>query len=805
MERNQSKITLLGLESGCWPPAFLPRAKGILRKAIASGGMTVDEFDAPWDDCPAGQPKAIIALGPAAFKTLTGETQRFEKKRGYIYWNEEWQCKVIGTYHPCYIGRGRTGLIQALIYDLKLAWKKPPGTFPTELLTLFPSTEQFRSWCHKVLYSNPEFIAFDIETPYSSGKPEDDELEEDPSSEIIRISFATPDGRAITVPWVGGYVDTCRELLATPITKLLFNADYDVPRCEVNGCQVNGMLIDVMWLFHFLFPDLPRSLAAVASFYTTLPEWKSLGSKEPELYSALDSHATVLCYLGVRKHLQEKGMWVVAWDHVVRLMAILRKMRKRGLLIHREKLRVFAESLDASLIATSAAIDLQIPIQCHPKEIILAKHLRGRCSCLKAVIGKRGQPTKKFIAEAGCERCSGTGWKPPVEKVLPFNPESGDQVEAYIRSQGHKMPTRRDRDTGETKETTEHKFVQILARQHPEAAYGAILKHRQYNKLATTYAKWPMKDSQWEGLLRVTPRLTQAPATGRLSCVNPNMQNIPKEGHLAEKFKDIIHATPGHLLVKRDYSGIEAVLTGYFAGDSEYMRLALLGVHTYRCAEFKGEAPHMGLGDKELGAALKVLKRTYDTLAPGEEVSLYQRFKKINHMTNYGAKPLKIYNESPGLFKDLAEVRKLYGFLRHKSPKIFAWHQSLARRIPKENYRLVSPYMYNRYFFDLPGDLPKAIAQLPQGTAAAIIKESMLLVDETEDGEFLVLQVHDELVSDFPIAPGSCTCHPSNKWTWQERDARVAAIMERPLLPLGGLRIMTDGTSGDTYLCKEVK
>ncbi len=63
----------------------------------------------------------------------------------------------------------------------------------------------------------------------------------------------------------------------------------------------------------------------------------------------------------------------------------------------------------------------------------------------------------------------------------------------------------------------------------------------------------------------------------------------------------------------------------------------------------------------------------------------------------------------------------------------------------------------------------------------------------------MVLQVHDELIFDFPIAPGSCKCHPENKLTWQERDERIRVIMERPLVPLGGLRISTEGTSGLTF------
>lgn len=794
---RRNDVALVGMEGGIFSPSYRSRAYVTLKKAISAGGMEYENFDIDTYD---EHTKAIITFTQFDFERLT-RTRWEDRKRGFVYKREDQPWKVLGTFHPSYIGRGKTGLTQALIFDLKLGWKKPTGSYPLELLTLTPTVEEFYSWWMVSAKRGLEFIAFDIETPYSAGAPDDEELEQDPSSEIIRISFALPDGRAITVPWVGGYIDVCRDILGSSTPKLLFNADYDVPRCEVNQCKVNGTIIDVMWLFHFLFPDLPRSLASAASFYTTLPEWKSLGSREPELYSALDSHATVMTYLGVRTHLKQKGMWVAAWDHVVRLMGVLRRMRTRGLLIHLEKLESFKTFLSTETERLSSLIDSRVPSSVKNIKTTTAKHLRGHCLCLTPKRGKRGQVIKGHIPYPSCVQCGGTGWNPPIVTTLPFNPESTEQLKAYIRLMGHKMPTRTDRNTGETKEVTEKKFIIVLSRQYPTSIYVDVLRHKQLQKLLSTYVAWPLHESGFAGYAKVSTRLSQAPATGRLSSVNPNMQNIPKEGELAERFKDIIHATPGHRIVKRDYSGIEAVLTGYFAGDPEYMRLALLGVHTYRCAQYKGEPPDHRVSDKDLAAALKVLKRKYDHPEPGEDVSLYQRFKKINHMTNYGAKPMKIFNESPGVFKDLPEVRKLYAFFRQQSPRIFQWHQRLQRQIPREGYRVVTPYMYNRYFWDLPADLPKAIAQLPQSTAAAIIKESMLIVDQSPDGEFLVLQVHDELVFDFPEGPGSCECHPDNKLTWQERDARVAAIMERPLGPLGGLRINTEGASGLTYLC----
>jgi hypothetical protein len=395
------------------------------------------------------------------------------------------------------------------------------------------------------------------------------------------------------------------------------------------------------------------------------------------------------------------------------------------------------------------------------------------------------------------------GWlECPHCGVLDFNPSSTDQVKALIRALGHKVPTKKDKE-GELRETTDKRELDYLAAQYPEAPYKLIRDYRVVAKMYNTYTKWPLRVSAHRPVdptrfMEAATRLTLNPSSGRLSSVNPNMQNIPKEGELADAFKRTIVATPGHVIFKRDYSGIEAVLTGYFSGDAEYLRLARLGVHTYRCAQYHGAAPDLGVSDEQLKAELKRLKRDYDTVGPGETVSIYQKFKKINHMSNYKAGPKKIFDSSPGVFKDLQEARKLHRFIYQQAPKLALWHKNVEARCVKE-YRIMTPYMNNRWFWDMPSDITKAVAEEPQSTAASIIKEAMLLVDDSPASQYMVLQVHDELVFDAPIGPGSCSCHPDNPYTWQELDEMVRVIMERPLPKLGGLVILSEGTHGSTY------
>lgn len=777
-----------------------------MQKVFDIGGLCRDDYP-PYD--PSNPPSdALIVLGDLAFKHLGFDASSFDKKRGYVYTKPDCNFTIVPTYHPTFVRIGKMNLLQAMIYDLKVGVHKPIPEIPTDDLILYPSPENLDSWVEDALAA-AEFGICDIETPYSQGQPEDDELLADPSSTIIRVSLGAITRsdhhvRAITFPFTPAYLPALRRFLASGLAIIFWNADYDVPRLELNECPITGMLIDAMWLYHFLFPDLPRSLASASSFYTNLGEWKSLSSTQQELYSALDSYATGKNFLGIRHHLQEKGMWDAAWNRVVRLQQVLRKMHKRGLLIHLQRLEDFKCYLTTQREQLQTLLNSSVPQHIRPVDVTLAKHLRGHCPCRMPKLGKRGQALKTLVANATCVTCSGSGWLPPIETICDFNPASQDQVKALIRALGHPVPITKDAD-GDDKETTEKRFLDDLGARYPEAPYLDVLEYRQFNKMLTTYGSWPLHQPLRLGVdsrifAEASTKLTLVPATGRLSSVNPNMQNIPKEGALADAFKRCIVATPGHRLVKRDYSGIEAVLTGYFSGDPEYMRLALLGVHTYRCAQYHHEPPSLSLDDRALGAALKKLKAKYDVLIPGQRTSMYQKFKKINHMSNYKAGPKKIFNSSPGVFASLSEAKALHKFIYAQAPKLAQWHRNVEARCRKE-HRIVTPYMDNRWFWDIPADLTKAVAEEPQSTAAAIIKEAMLIIDEMEAGLYMVLQVHDELIFDFPIAPGSCACHPDNTFTWQELDETVRQVMERPLAPLGGLIIHTEPASGDDYSC----
>lgn len=276
---------------------------------------------------------------------------------------------------------------------------------------------------------------------------------------------------------------------------------------------------------------------------------------------------------------------------------------------------------------------------------------------------------------------------------------------------------------------------------------------------------------------RVRTTYTHNPSTLRFSSESPNLQNLPRPSSdpdaLVNIIRNLIVAPEGKILYARDYSGIEAVLTGYFALDSKYIRLAKRDVHTYYTVyalyELEGGAriksadlPDIDWPDERLFPYLEELKAQFKH----DRNSLY---KHLVHAANFmqGAKGAadKIFSETGKIYpvKDVQKVMDVYYAL---FPKIKQWHKSILGEAEKDGY-LRNPFGYVHRFskvFDYkkefgewtkkPGpDANQVIAFKPQSTAAAIIKEAMLRLYFNrfeEAGQYLRLQIHDELFFECP-------------------------------------------------------
>src|SRR3989338_8689826 len=116
-----------------------------------------------------------------------------------------------------------------------------------------------------------------------------------------------------------------------------------------------------------------------------------------------------------------------------------------------------------------------------------------------------------------------------------------------------------------------------------------IMQYRELAKLVSTYVDALPQLIAKDGRLHTTYNQTIA-ATGRLSSVNPNLQNIPVRTEAGREIRKAFVAEPGHVLLSADYSQIELRIAAVIAKDQSFLEAFKEGadIHTRTAAEVWG-------------------------------------------------------------------------------------------------------------------------------------------------------------------------------------------------------------------------
>ncbi|WP_328821718.1 DNA polymerase I [Nesterenkonia haasae] len=264
-----------------------------------------------------------------------------------------------------------------------------------------------------------------------------------------------------------------------------------------------------------------------------------------------------------------------------------------------------------------------------------------------------------------------------------------------------------------------------------------LMNHRDASKLRQTVTGL-MEAVGDDGRIHTTYAQTVA-ATGRLSSLHPNLQNIPVRTESGRKIRDAFVVGQGYeTLLTADYSQIEMRIMAHLSGDQAL-------IEAFRA----GEDLHNFVGARVFGVGT-------------EDVSAEQR-SKIKAMS-YGL----VYGLSSfGLSKQLGigvdEARELMNEYFERFGAVRDYLHDVVAQAKKDGFTSTL-YGRRRYLPDLTSDnrqlrqmAERAALNAPiQGSAADIIKRAMIDVDAglTEWGlsSRVLLQVHDELVLE--VAPG---------------------------------------------------
>jgi hypothetical protein len=335
---------------------------------------------------------------------------------------------------------------------------------------------------------------------------------------------------------------------------------------------------------------------------------------------------------------------------------------------------------------------------------------------------------------------------------------------------------------------------------------------------------------------RVRGTFGHNPSSLRLCMFDPNLQQIPRGGGLAKYVKDFFVAPPGHMFWERDFSGIEAVLVGYFAGAKNYVRLAKMDVHSfytsYALNALDGrigpnDLPDLSWPDDRLRARLAEIKLEFKK----DRNDLY---KHLVHGANYlqtprGAREHIFKNTNQAY--EVSLIAKVMGVYFELFPEIRRWHKDLCNRVDGTKRRAAcegdadpdpwtlgvcyarNPYGYVHRFYNVLDwervgsewvssygeDAKRLVSFLPQSTAAAIIKQAAkkLYYENLHPcGESLRLLIHDSVL-------GEAKEEDIEQCMTISQQVMEAPIPELPMDPSWNmgefLTILTEGKTGPSW------
>jgi DNA polymerase-1 len=472
------------------------------------------------------------------------------------------------------------------------------------------------------------------------------------------------------------------------INKVCHNGKFDISVMRGLGINVENFFFDTMVASYIIDPDQKHGMDDLAQKYLNyqpIPLSSLIGNKKDptkmydvELeklsdYAAEDADITFQLYKILSSELKTNKLEKVAYGVDFPLIAVLEDMEFEGVKIDKSALNTFSKDLK------------------------------------KLISGY----TKKIHKIAGEE----------------FNISSPKQLQVILFS---KLGLASGRKT-KTGFSTDARALENLRGEHE--IIDLILDYRQATKLKSTYADaLPNLINSKTG--RVHTDFNQiVAATGRLSSLNPNLQNIPIRTEMGKEIrKAFVPRDKNYVLISADYSQIELRLLAAICKDEALMK-----------AFKSGEDIHLST------AALVFMVEPQDVTP-----DMRRKAKEVNFGILYGIGPFGLKTRLGIPQSHAKEIIDLY-FKTFKNVRNYM--DDSVRKAQEKGYS--ETLLGRRRFLKNINSNNRVVRQFEervainmpiQGTAADMIKLAMINIhkelEKRKARTKMVLQVHDELLFD---------------------------------------------------------
>lgn len=520
------------------------------------------------------------------------------------------------------------------------------------------------------------------------------------TAELVGLSFCVDPGEAwfVALPEDREQAILAMEpflpILSNPdIRKIGQNLKYDISVLKWHNIEVCGELLDTMLAHYLIDPDQRHNMDHMAETllnYSPVPISSLIGEKKSEQksmrevdmddlceYAAEDADITLQLWHKLKPMLKERGQERVFYDIETPLLPVLAQMEHNGVSLDVSNLEKYSIELGSKISELEHSI----------------------------------------FTKAGME----------------FNLNSPKQLGEVLFDVLKLVEKPKKTKTGQYK--TNEEVLSELAKDHE--IVRMVIEYRGLTKLKSTYVDALPKEV-FEQTGRVHTTFSQAiTTTGRLSSVNPNIQNIPIRTEEGREIRRAFIPKDGYRLLACDYSQIELRIMAELSGDQHLREAFILGedIHTATAARV------FSVGKDEVTREMR------------------SKAKMVNFGIIYG---ISAFGLSQRLGIPRKEAQEIIEQYRANYSGVQDYLDSTIEFAQKNEY-VETITGRRRYIRDInagnqmirSGAERNAINAPIQGTAADMIKIAMIAVQkmlvERKSKTKLLLQVHDELVFDLAI------------------------------------------------------
>jgi DNA polymerase-1 len=313
----------------------------------------------------------------------------------------------------------------------------------------------------------------------------------------------------------------------------------------------------------------------------------------------------------------------------------------------------------------------------------------------------------------------------------PFNIGSPKQIGEVLFDE-LKLPSGRKVKSGGW--STDSDVLEPLAEQFPIARQ--VLDWRGLSKLKSTYADSLVNEIQGATGRVHTNFALAATNTGRLSSIDPNLQNIPIRTEDGRLIRTAFVADEGNVLLSVDYSQIELRLAAEIAG-----------IAALKQAFLDGDDVHALTASQVFGVPMSEMTR-----------DIRAKAKAINFGIIYGISGFGLGQQLGVGAREAGDYIKQYLERFHELRTYMDETKAYARLhgyvLTLAGRKCYMPGIQNKIPSVRAGAERQAVNARIQGTAADIMKRAMIRVDKaltrTRSPAKMLLSVHDELVFEVP-------------------------------------------------------